>query len=447
VGEGLSRRELLTRGARLGAAAAFGLGAASVLATPASAATTTTRARGRALRAPGSLPNPRLRPGTDTIPKIEHIVVLMMENHSYDNYLGVLPRGDGLRLDRHGVPTATNPDANGVAVRSFRMPSTCQAHGRPTQTWDASHTSFDGGRNDGFVRASGHVAMGYWTGEDLPYYYELARTFPLCDRWFASCLAQTYPNRRFLVAGTAAGLVNNSAALAPSPANGLVFDQLDAHGITWKDYYSNVPTAGLFASAFQSTANIVGIDQFFNDAAAGSLPAVSLVDPDFEHDSEEDPQDIRVGEAFAARVIAAVMHGPAWPKTVLIWCYDEHGGYYDHVPPPVAVAPDSILPATQVPPDQPGGYDRYGFRVPALVVSPYARPRHVSHVVRDHTAILKLIETKWNLPALTYRDANSDDLLDCLDLHGKPAFLRPPTLPDAPATADPAACQAAASML
>jgi phospholipase C len=111
------------------------------------------------------------------------------------------------------------------------------------------------------------------------------------------------------------------------------------------------------------------------------------------------------------------------------------------------VAPDAILPAIQVPPDEPGAYDRYGFRVPAVVVSPYARRRYVSHVVHDHTSILKLVETKWNLPALTYRDANADDLLDCLDLARRPAFPVPPALPDAPLTADPAACVAGTASL
>jgi hypothetical protein len=137
--------------------------------------------------------------------------------------------------------------------------------------------------------------------------------------------------------------------------------------------------------------------------------------------------DITVGESFAASVINAVMESPAWPKTVLIWCYDEHGGYYDHVAPPPAVRPDAIAPQL-APGDAPGDFDRYGFRVPAAVVSPFARPNYVSHVVHDHTSILKLVESKWNLPAMTFRDANASDLLDCLDLR-KQAFLVPPKLP------------------
>jgi len=247
------------------------------------------------------------------------------------------------------------------------------------QNWNASHISYDHGRNDGFVRASGPVAMGYWTAEDLPFYYAL--TFPLADRWFGSCLAQTYPNRRFLMAGTAAGIVSTSAAAlaAPPPPNGNIFERLDAHGISWLDYYSDLAGVGvLLRYASQNVEKLAPIDQFFSDAAAGTLPAVSLVDPNFETQSEENPQDIGQGEAFAARVINAVMAGPGWPRTVLVWLYDEHGGYYDHVPPPRAIPPDDIPPDIHVPPDQPGGYDRYGFRVPAVVVSPWAR-RHQSH--------------------------------------------------------------------
>jgi phospholipase C len=383
-------------------------------------------------RAPGSLPHPHLPAGTDTLPLVDHIVVLMMENHSYDNYFGTLGRGDGFTLDRHHRPTAANPDGQGNLVHAFRMSTTCQLSGRPSQTWNASHLAYRGGRNDGFVEASGPVAMGYWTGDDLPFYASLAHTFVLCDRWFSSVMAQTYANRRFLVAGTSAGLVTNSgpnAILAPSPANGLIFDQLDAHGISWKDYFSSLPSAGLFKSATAAgTARLAPIADYFTDAAAGKLPGFTIVDPDFAKSSEEDPQNVQVGEDFAARVINAAMTGPAWERTLLIWCYDEHGGYYDHVPPPRAPVPDAVAPQITVPPDQPGAFDRYGFRVPAVVVSPYARRGYVSHVVHDHTSILKLVETKWNLPALTYRDANADSLLDCVDFRRPPVYREPPRL-------------------
>lgn len=313
------------------------------------------------------------------------------------------------------------------------MPSTCQENGVPGQDWNRSHLSWDNGRNDGFVEASTAVAMGYWDGTDLPFYYGLGSTFPLCDRWFCSVLAQTYPNRRFLMAGTASGVIStsNSNLATNVPPNGTIFDRFASFGIPWRNYFTNLPSTGIILSILQKYgANVSPIDNFYADAAAGTLPAFSLVDPNFDTTSEENPQDVRAGEQFAAKVINATMQSPNWPSTVLIWLYDEHGGYYDHVPPPPAIPPDSTPPEITVPPDLPGGYDRYGFRVPAVVVSPFARRRYVSHRLHDHTSVLKLIETKWNLGALTYRDANADNLLDSLDLWTRrPAFLEPPTLP------------------
>ena len=429
----VSRRHFLESAAVLGAS----------LALPSELGWALERARPSPLRAPGSLPDPHRPAGTDHLPQIEHIIIVMMENHSFDAYLGMLGRGDGFTLDRSHHPVHSNPDSSGNLVHAFPMPNACQSDHGPSQTWNASHRSLNGGRNDGFVRASGPVAMGYWTGATLPFYYSLARTFPLCDRWFASCPAQTYPNRRFLLAGTAYGLISTSATgiLAPSPPNGTIFDQLNAHGISWRDYYTDLPSAGLFKAIVDGNREkLTPIAQYFTDAAAGSLPAVSLVETQYEHASEEDPQNIQAGEAFVSSVVQAAMHGRAWDKTVLIWCYDEHGGYYDHVPPPRAIKPDDIPPDIHVPPDEPGGYDQYGFRVPAVVVSPFARRNYVSHVVHDHTSILKLIETKWNLPALTFRDANADNLLDSLDLRDRPAFREPPALAAPGLSVRPSAC-------
>jgi phospholipase C len=433
----ISRRGFL----RIGASAGVGLFATQLGLAPGAA-----NAFGlHRLRKPGSLPDPRRPAGTDTLPQIEHIIVVMMENHSYDNYLGKLHRGDGFVVF-DGRPLNSSPDGNGNRIRAFHMPSTCQPDDDgPSQSWNASHISFANGRNDGFVLASGGIAMGYWDHRDLPFYYGLARTFPVCDRWFCSVLAQTYPNRRFLLAGTAAGLVAtdvNAILKGPEPPNGSIFARLDDHGIPWMNYASDVPQLALFPSVFRSHPHgWAPMDRYFADAAAGTLPAVCYVDPPFlDPIGSEENGDIHVGEDFVARVVNAAMQGPGWAKTLLIWTYDEHGGYYDHVPPPPAVPPDDIPPDIQVPPDQPGAYDRYGFRVPAVIVSPYARPDYVSHVVHDHTSVLKLIETKWNLPALTFRDANADDLLDSLDLRGEPAFLEPPVLP-ASALSTGASCE------
>jgi phospholipase C len=428
----------------------------------------------------------------------------MMENHSYDNYLGMLAdRGEGLPLGPDGRPRAVNFLPNGQAFHAHHMPSTKQVKNDPSQNWRAVHLQYADGRCDGFAAAVDQalpgadpaVPMGYWTEDDLPFYYGLARTFPLCDRWFSSCLGPTFPNRRFLISGTAHGLIDDLPwDIIDYPEAGTIFDVLGNHGISWANYH-NVKRSHVLRRAFggrgltaarrltrighllprmadravgnkcftadvyplslaRSVRHLRTTQRFFADADAGTLPAVSIVDPDFNSYSEENPQDIAEGESFAAEVIHRVMHGRGWPHTLLIWCYDEHGGYYDHVPPPEAVAPDDV-PARSYLMDLPGwvrtllrpvfgagfarleaidagpaDYTRYGFRVPAVIVSPYARPGYVCGKTLDHTSVLKLIELKWNLPPLTRRDAAADTPLDCLDLDAEPAFAAPPKLPE-----------------
>ncbi|MGH9126525.1 MAG: alkaline phosphatase family protein [Acidimicrobiales bacterium] len=172
------------------------------------------------------------------------------------------------------------------------------------------------------------------------------------------------------------------------------------------------------------------LDDFYQDARHGRLPSVSLITPDIAFASEGEYQDDQIGEALTATVYNAVSSGPQWPGTLFVVVWDEGGGFYDHVPPPPAVAPDDVPPDTTVPPDQPGGFDRYGFRVPCLVASPYSKPGYVSSVIYDHTSITATIEHKWNLPPLTNRDAAAAPLWDFLDLEGPPAFLTPPALPE-----------------
>lgn len=418
------------------------------------------------LRAPGSRPMPHLPPGTDTLPGIDHIVVVVMENHSYDNILGVLPsrRAHGERLDGatldpslvtswnpHGV-TATNPAGPRRIQRAFRMPGTTQLAHQPTQEWQASHEQYDGGTNQGFVTSpSGPVAMGYYDGTQLPFTYSLAATFPVGDRWFCSVLGQTDPNRRYIIAGTSAGMTDDLVlptsvgsaeqlltlspaaqdALLVLPANGTIFDLLSCYGVSWCDYTASYPT-GTTAELYPvddlaiTASHHAPLSQFFTDCAAGRLPGFSFIDENFSSQSQENPQDMVVGEAFLASVVHAVLTSPAWLRTLLVITYDEHGGYYDHVPPPEALAPDSIGPVVALGESTYDGFHRYGFRVPGIVVSPYAVPNGATHVLHDHTSILAMVERKWNLPALTYRDANANDLTDFLDLDaissGRPTF-------------------------
>ncbi|MHB8438668.1 MAG: alkaline phosphatase family protein [Acidimicrobiales bacterium] len=435
----------------------------------------------RLLRQPDSLPFPTRAPGTPdpALDGIEQIVVLMLENHSYDNILGVLGRGDGLSCSS-GFVTAFNPygvtAANPVSASpgadlqfSFLMPGTGQLDGKPSQEWTASHMQYAKGAMNGFVVSpSGPVAMGYYDSSLLPFTYSLASTFPIADRWFCSLLGQTDPNRRFLIAATSAGMTDDIAVpsagslssgvptatleqdgLLATPANGTIFDRLTALRIPWRDYTASYPlgtTAELYplddavvtqlhyepmdgssTSSFPSNPTTPK-STFFDDCRAGKLPAFSLLDPNFGTQSEEDPQDMSAGEAYLYAIVDALFSSPQWPTTMLILTYDEHGGYYDHVAPPPALAPDAIPPVVKPGQSTYDGFWRYGMRVPAMVLSPYAVPAGVSSSLRDHTSILAMVERKWNLPAMTYRDANANDLTDMIDLARLKA--RTPTMPD-----------------
>ncbi len=383
--------------------------------------------------APGSRPDPTKPEGTDTLPQVEHIVIYMQENHSYDSYFGMLEVGDGFTLDGSGNPTnaCPNPLDGGAMVTSFRAAEGCQLGAGVSQSWNATHKEHHGGAMDGFLYDGNANAMKYWDESFLPFYFDLARTFVLCDRWFASTPCQTYPNRRYLQAATSAGLVSTSASAvlaAPDAPNGTIWDRLNDHGITWADYAFDLPDLLLFPNVEAANrGRVKTIGNFLADCAAGTLPQVSIVSPGFERYTEENPHDVQLGEAYSARIVNAVLESPAWGRTVMFFTYDEHGGYYDHVAPPPAVAPDAIPPNIEPGVDEPGGFDMYGFRVPGFVISPFAKASTVSSTVYDHTSILKFIETKFNLGALTYRDANANDLLDALDFDA-PAFPEPPTL-------------------
>jgi phospholipase C len=395
------------------------------------------------IKGPGARPYPRLPEGVETMRQIEHIVVVMMENHSFDNIIGMLPhrfrrrrRVDGLPVFR-GKQLAFNTDAQGNRIYSAHAETPCQEHGVPSQAWNASHTSYDAGRNDGFVLASGPVAMRFYDDSDLPFTYSLARHFPIGERYFCSCLAQTYPNLRYLMTGTSSGVIRTDGSTFSTPAaNGTIFDRFDHFGVSWKTYFDSLPAPLVIpgvAPAARQPNFVQGVQHFIDDAAAARLPQFSFVNPEYGTVSQENPQDVQFGERFVSKVARAVMDSPQWRHTALFITYDEHGGYYDHVPPPRAIKPDAIPPLLN-PGDVPGAFDRYGFRVPLIVVSPWARRNYVSRVVQDHTSITRFIETKWNFGAMTFRDANAANMTDYFNFR-RADFLHPPGLAQAP---DPA---------
>ena len=436
---GLVTRRTLLRGAAGGAAVLASAG------LPAWARQFTATAAG--IRRPDSLPFPHLPAGHASMPEIEHIVVLIMENHSFDNLLGMVPyevkgreRADGLTR-RNGKLTNFNLDAQGNRIYVTPAPSPCQLPSHPSNSWNSSHEAYANGTNSGFVTADlgGPIAMSIWDHHDLPFTYSLVRHFPIGERYFSSVLAQTYPEPPLLLRRNVVWNRRRQDRLA------------DHAGRQRHDLGSTGPRQGQLGDLRRGRplvrdrprladprppAPIKPIADFYADAADGRLPSFTFLDPNYGTTSEENPQDIQIGEQFVASVVKALMHGPKWHTTALFLTYDEHGGYYDHVPPPSAIAPDSIAPI-QSPgqaPLLPGGFNRYGFRVPLIVVSPWAKENYISKVVQDHTSITAFIERKWNLPAMTFRDANAHPMTDYFDC-SKPAFAKPPKLTAAPGLA------------
>jgi phospholipase C len=380
-------------------------------------------------------------PNPHTMP-IDHVVVLMMENHSADNYLAQLSAQG--QPDYEAEPTTGNPDPtnpSGPAIVPFHKTNYCEVKDLD-HSWNGTHNEYDGGAMDGFTAANadpldptGSRAMGYYDETDVPFYYGMYNTFATGDRYFASALTQTFPNRLFLLAGTSFGHIRNDGFALTQKS---IFEELDAHLVSWKIYASQYPLS--YGSLFfkyvsdRSAQHVFPISQYYTDLANGQLPNVSFVDPQLVEEpnvenDEHPPADVQLGQKFSSDVINGLMASPEWPTSALFFTYDEHGGYYDHVPPPEAVPPDNIAPLLQ-PGDVNAAFDRYGIRVPVAVVSPYAKSHFVSHVVHDHTSILSFIEYRFGLPALTARDAAADPMLEFFDFDNPP-FMTPPTLPTA----------------
>jgi phospholipase C len=418
-------------------------------------------------RAPNSLPDlSRMAGQADTTNPIEHYVVIMMENHSCDNYFGMLPvQGqplfDGFTFDANGKPMNKNPLTGGYQ-HVFHLPDTCQPNG-VNQQWTATRDQIDKGAMDGFPPTD-LEAMGYFDNTDLPFLYSLANTFCVGNRAYCSATAQTYPNHRYMLSGTSQGYIATSDASleGPGPANGTLQDMMTKYGVSWKDYFVDLPGCAIIPQNVENhPTNFAPNSEFLADLQAGTLPSVSYVDPEFgatddvggalfpylqsiistlpaaiqqgviglaentfnsSGGDEENPQDIAIGEIFLYTMINACIASPLWPKMMIMLTWDEHGGYYDHVPPAAAVEPDAIQPML------PGMFNITGVRVPFVVISPYSKPHGVSNVPHEHTAIIATIAQKFNLPALTYRDAQSPTLHDYLNLNAPPALLKPPTL-------------------
>ncbi|HSN27589.1 MAG TPA: alkaline phosphatase family protein [Kofleriaceae bacterium] len=388
---------------------------------------------------------------------IDHVVLVMQENRTFDHYFSSLTV-PGQTVDG-AAPDATNPNPASPGGTVARFHQTAKCIDNPAESWDDVHRELDGGALDGFTTEAaredakdptGARAMGYYDESDLPYYYALARAFAISDRHFASVLANSWTNRLYYMAATSYGVTSNVFPIQRD-ANGDLYPNLftrldDAH-VSWAFYAQDLPSLGIldvtYAAADTST-HVFPLEQFAADAAAGRLASVVFVEgSDLEggvSPDEDPPADFEVGQQMVAGIADSVMHSPLWPSTAMFLSYDEQGGFYDHVVPPSACPPDDIPPQIGSA-GVSGAFDQYGLRVPLFAISPYARRGYVSHQVTDHTSILRFIEARWALPALTHRDANAVPPFDMFDFDHPDTSI--PTLPAAPL--DTAARDACAS--
>ena len=345
--------------------------------------------------------------------RIDHVVVVMMENRSFDHLLGWLPGADGRQAG------LTYSDRAGVAHQTHPLAPDYQgcAHPDPDHSYEGGRVEYDGGACDGWLRAGTNddYSIGYYAKADLAFFGGTAPSWTTCDRYFAAILAETYPNRIYQHAAQT-DRIHNTNDLSTLPT---IWDRLTAAGVSGRYYYSDVPFLALWGTKYISISQPASA--FFADCAAGSLPNVAFLDPRFIDESsgtsgDDHPHaDIRNGEAFMNLVYEAVTRSPNWPSTVLVFNYDEWGGFFDHVPPTAAPIPPADRAA--------GNADGLrGFRTPCLVVPPWARRAHVASTVYDHTSILRMIEWRWRLQPLTVRDRTANNLAAELD------FTRPSTL-------------------
>ena len=401
----ISRRRFLTGAAATGALAVAGCGPG----TPDAAAPV--------IPAPGlgTLPNP-----ADS--GIDYIVVVMMENRSYDHMLGWVPGGDGIQAGAQYL------DKNGVMQSTFRLSQNpdygFQGCGKedPAHGYTTGRTQFNDGKMDGFLKTVGTAddlfPIGYYTADDVSFFKGAADNFTVCDRFFSSILSSTFPNRVYLQSGQTDRNTNTLpyAQQAPSTLT-TIWDLLAARNVSRQYYFYDLPILGLWGPKYLDIST--KYEQFLIDAALGNLASVSYIDPFFGFSAGESPSgisrddhpnaDIRDGQAFLDAIYNALRASPQWDKTLLVITYDEWGGFFDHVPPPTAPVTDAERTVV-------GNADgRLGFRVPTVLLGPRVRRNHVSHLQFDFSSILNLIRWRFDLGALSPRDSTSINLAHALD--------------------------------
>lgn len=349
--------------------------------------------------------------------RIEHIVVTMMENRSFDHLLGWLPNAQGMQAGLNYVNNAGNT----YSTHPLAPDWTGCGHPDPDHSYEGGRTEYDHGAMDGFLKPASNdlYAIGYYQQSDFSFLPAFVQNYTVCDQYFPSIMAPTFPNRIFQLCGQTDRL-GDTFELSTLPT---IFDHLIAAGISCKYYYGNIPFIALWGLKYLPIAFFY--EQFLLDCAAGTLPQVAFVDPaltlllNFACDNHPH-SDMRNGDAFLAQTFNAVATSPNWNSTVFINNYDEWGGFFEHISPPWAFAPNNVDP------DEHDGKTLLGCRVPCIVASPWTRgnPANptVNSTVFDHTSVLQLIESVFHVPPMAGRETSGDtgNILSLIDLSNDP---------------------------
>jgi phospholipase C len=418
-------------------------------------------------------------PDTTGLKKINHIVFMVQENRSFDQYFGKLNDyrvKQGLSPDIDGLTDAmSNPtrDFTGT-IKPFHLRTQCMDNTTPS--WNDAHpqrnhfhpactaASCSPALMDGFVFDAGAVAaingyfdtqgaraMGYYTEDDIPYYYFMATQFATSNRFFAPVMTRTQPNLMYLFAATSAGFIYPPTSADGTLSNKTIFQLLEEAGVSWK-FYLPAGTESNVVFVFQPFTNqhsdkFVPTDQYFTDLQNGTLPQVAFIASKSGFDEHPGPDDATMkwspgtptqgvgihmqwGAQYVSNIVNALMQSSSWKDSIFIWSFDEWGGTFDHVGPMKTVPPDDIAPRFHAG-DTPGDFSYSGFRIPMMAISPYTKPHYVSNTPMDLTAILKLIQERFDLPPLTRRDAAQPSMTEFFDFNN-PVYLTPPTPPVQP---------------
>jgi phospholipase C len=393
---------------------------------------------------------------------IKHIIVMLQENRSFDSYFGQLQNYAQNTKGLAGyqinagydpnilLPTNGSAIGNGPLAHPFHMITERTENLSPA--WDESHFDIDQQKDgtfkmDRFAETTHSVthtfdndglrAIGFYDQTDLPYYYDLATDFATSDSFHSSVLANTQLNRQYMFCATTQGRIFPSPGGHTPWTCPTIFSSLQTAGVNWIYYNKDGIVLANFSDyvnndAIRGRANH-NVSQLFTTLASPTadqdLPSFVWIDSGSGGSGLDEHPDNNVqnGAAYVKTIIDALMKSSAWADSIFILAYDEGGGLYDHVPPFTVPAPDNNPPQLGTN-DLPGDFTLSGFRVPIIVVSPFAKPHFVSHTNRELTSILKLVETRFNLPPLTARDAAADDMTEFFDFVNPPAFLTPPPL-------------------